>query len=83
MRDLMNDSFSKIVTDNSISRRFKAYIQEHAPEQISILDKHNDKAPLFEQFRYKPANKTTFGKTVTLKSGAYVILEHTKYSSYN
>lgn len=79
VRDLMNDSFSKIVTDNpTLHGDLKAYIQEHAPEQISILDKHNDKAPLFEQYDISRQIKTAFGKTVTLKSGAYVILEHTE-----
>jgi ribonuclease G len=39
VRDLMNDSFSKIITDNpSLHGDLKAYIKEHAPDQVSILE---------------------------------------------
>ncbi|HNY55197.1 MAG TPA: Rne/Rng family ribonuclease [Chitinophagales bacterium] len=79
VRDLMNDSFSKIITDNqTLHGDLKAYIKEHAPEQSSILNKYEDTTPLFETFDISRQVKTAFGKTVTLKSGAYVILEHTE-----
>ena len=79
VRDLMNDSFSKIITDNqTLHGDLKAYIKEHAPEQSSILNKYDDTTPLFETYDISRQVKTAFGKTVTLKSGAYVILEHTE-----
>ena len=79
VRDLMNDSFSKIVTDNpTLHGDLKAYIKEHAPEHVSILDKYAETTPLFETYDVSRQVKTAFGKTVTLKSGAYVILEHTE-----
>ena len=79
VRDLMNDSFSKIITDNpSLHGDLKAYIKEYAPEQTQILSIHEDRTPLFETYEVSRQIKTAFGKTVTLKSGAYVILEHTE-----
>ena len=79
VRDLMNDSFSKIVTDDTtLHGDLKAYIKEHAPEQSNILVKYEDKVPLFETFDISRQIKAAFGKTVTLKSGAYLILEHTE-----
>ncbi len=79
VRDLMNDSFSKIITDNaSLHGDLKAYIKEYAPDHASILDKYDEPTPLFEKFDVSRQVKTAFGKTVTLKSGAYVILEHTE-----
>jgi len=79
VRDLMNDSFSKIITDNpTLHGDLKAYIKEYAPDHASILDKYSDTTPLFEKFDVSRQVKTAFGKTVTLKSGAYVILEHTE-----
>jgi ribonuclease G len=79
VRDLMNDTFSKIITDNpTLHGDLKAYIKEHAPEQVSILSKYQEHTPLFEAFDVSRQVKTAFGKTVTLKSGAYVILEHTE-----
>ena len=79
VRDLMNDSFSKIVTDNAtLHGDLKAYLKEHSPEHSSILEKYDEATPLFEKFDVSRQVKTAFGKTVTLKSGAYVILEHTE-----
>lgn len=79
VRDLMNDSFSKIITDDAtLYGDLKAYIKEHAPDHISILNKYNDTTPLFETYDVSRQIKSAFGKTVTLKSGAYVILEHTE-----
>lgn len=79
VRDLMNDSFSKVVTDDgTLYGDLKAYIKEHAPEHVSILNKYDDKVPLFETFDISRQIKAAFGKTVTLKSGAYLILEHTE-----
>lgn len=79
VRDLMNDSFSKIITDNAnLYGDLRAYIKEHAPEKVSILSRHTEHTPLFEAYEVSRQVKTAFGKTVTLKSGAYVILEHTE-----
>jgi ribonuclease G len=79
VRDLMNDSFSKIITDNpTLHGDLKAYIKEYAPDHSSILEKYSETTPLFEKFDVSRQVKTAFGKTVTLKSGAYVILEHTE-----
>lgn len=79
VRDLMNDSFSKVITDDAnLHGDLKAYIKEHAPEHTSILNKHEDNIPLFEKYDVSRQIKSAFGKTVTLKSGAYVIIEHTE-----
>jgi len=79
VRDLMNDSFSKVITDDAnLHGDLKAYIKEHAPEHASILNKHEDSTPLFEKYDVSRQVKSAFGKTVTLKSGAYVIIEHTE-----
>jgi len=60
VRDLMNDSFSKIITDNqTLHGDLKAYIKEHAPEQSSILNKYEDTTPLFETFDISRQVKTT------------------------
>ncbi len=79
VRDLVNDSFENIVTDNeSIYADLKAFIKEHAPEQKSILNHYKDTTPLFETYEVSRQVKTAFGKIVTLRSGAYIILEHTE-----
>ncbi len=79
VRDLMNDSFSKIITDNPVLHGdLKAYIKEYAPEHVSILSKHEEATPLFEKYDVSRQVKSAFGKTVTLKSSAYLIIEHTE-----
>ena len=79
VRDLMNESFSKVITDDAILYGdLKAYIKEYAPEHASVLSKHDDATPLFEKYDVSRQVKSAFGKTVTLKSGAYLIIEHTE-----
>lgn len=79
VRDLMNDNFSKIITDEqSLYGDLKAYIKEHSPEHTSIVNLYENSTPLFEKYEVSRQIKSAFGKTVTLKSGAYLIIEHTE-----
>lgn len=79
MRDLLNADFNKIVTnDKTIYADAKAYIQRIAPEKAEIVQLHNNPLPLFDQYGITKQVKGSFGKTVNLNSGAYLIIEHTE-----
>lgn len=79
IRDLLNGSFSKIVTDSPrLNDQLKDYLSEVAPQMTHILNLHKDMRPLFEEFDVNRQVRNSFGKTVTLKSGAYIVIEHTE-----
>jgi ribonuclease G len=79
LRDLLTEDFNKIVVnDKKIYNETKAYLQKIAPEKSDILSLHNNGAAIFESFGITRQVKSSFGKTVNLPSGAYLIIEHTE-----
>lgn len=79
LRDLLNEDFNRIVTnDKNIFTESKNYIQRVAPEKAEIVSFHSNGVPVFDQYGVTKQVKASFGKTVNLNSGAYVIIEHTE-----
>ncbi len=79
LRDLLNEDFNRIVTnDKGIYADAKSYIQRIAPEKADIVAFHQNGSPIFDTFGITKQVKASFGKTVNLNSGAYLIIEHTE-----
>jgi len=79
LRDLLNESFANIyVNDKQIANTMRSFIQSIEPEKEKIIKFHQGNQSLFEQFGINKQIKSLFGKTVTLKSGIYLIIEHTE-----
>ncbi len=79
LRDVMNDSFTSIVTnDESLKIEIKEYLQEIYPEKENIVKLHKSKIPIFEKYGIERQIKTSFGKTVSMSKGAYLVIEHTE-----
>lgn len=79
LRDLLSEDFNRIVVnDRNIFNETKAYLQKIAPEKTDILAFHSNGSPVFDSFGVTRQIKASFGKTVNLPSGAYLIIEHTE-----
>ncbi len=79
LRDMLNVSFNSInVNDEVIYNDIKEYINTIAPEKEKIVKFYNGNAPILEHFGVEKQIKSLFGKTVSFKSGAYLIVEHTE-----
>ncbi len=79
LRDIMNESFTNIVTnDASLMEEIKDYLQEIYPEKENIVKLHSSETPLFEKYGIERQIKTSFGKTVSMSRGAYLVIEHTE-----
>lgn len=80
LRDLLNSSFNNIyVNDEAIYNEAKSYIATIAPEKKKIVKFVDDrKAPIFEKYGVNKQISTLFGRTVTLKNGSYLVIEHTE-----
>ena len=79
LRDLLNEDFNRIViNDRNIFTDTKNYIQRIAPDKSDIVTFYNNGAPIFDSFGVTKQVKSSFGKTVNLDSGAYLIIEHTE-----
>ena len=79
LRDLLNEDFNKIVVnDRTLFADTKAYIQRIAPEKADIVSFYQNGSPIFDSFGITKQVKSSFGKTVNMDSGAYLIVEHTE-----
>lgn len=79
LRDLLNEDFNKIVVnDRTIFRDAKTYIQRIAPDKADIISFYQNGSPIFDSYGITKQVKGSFGKTVNLNSGAYLIIEHTE-----
>lgn len=79
LRDILNDSFNSIyVNDAGLYNEIKTYIGTIMPGHDDIVKLHKGKTPIFEQYGVDKQIKTSFGKKVSMKSGAYLIVEPTE-----
>ncbi len=79
LRDILNTSFNHIfVNDDIMYREIKEYIGTIVPEKEKIVKLYNGSNPIFDQFGIEKQIKSLFGKTVSFKNGAYLIIEHTE-----
>lgn len=79
LRDLLNDSFSNIyVNDENIYEEIRKYISLISPEQEKIVKLYKEKGDIFDHFEVTRQIKSSFGKVVPIKQGAYLVIEHTE-----
>lgn len=80
LRDVFNDTFTGIhVDDEDLYYQTREYLHEIAPEKESIVKFYQSKeVPLFEKYNIERQIKTSFGKTVSMSKGAYLVIEHTE-----
>lgn len=79
LRDLLNDSFTNIfVNDESVEREVADYIHTISPDQEKIVHLYKGGEPIFDHFEVTRQIKSSFGKIVSIKKGAYLVIEHTE-----
>ncbi len=79
LRDLLNESFDNVhVDDRKIYEEVKAYIRTIAPDKERIVKLYNGRAKIFEHYGIEKQIKSAFGTTVSLRTGGYLIIEHTE-----
>lgn len=79
LRDMLNESFDSItVDDKETYESIKSVIRAIAPQKEKIVKLYAGKTKLFEALGIEKQIKLLFGKTVSLPSGGYLIIEHTE-----
>ncbi len=79
LRDALTDNFNKIViNDKELYLNAKEYLKTIAPEKVKLLQHYTGNRSIFDAFGITRQIKSSFGKSYTLKSGAYLILESTE-----
>ena len=79
LRDILNDTFSKIIVDDvTLYDELKSYLKNNIPSKEKILSRYNGSQPIFDRFHIEKQIKSSFGKAVSMKKGSYLIIEHTE-----
>ncbi len=79
IRDVFNTSFENIYVNNAeIFDQIQHYVTLIASDKKDIVKLYAEDTPIFDHFNITRQIKTSFGKTVSFKSGAYIIIESTE-----
>ncbi|MCM1028412.1 MAG: Rne/Rng family ribonuclease [Pseudoflavonifractor sp.] len=79
LRDIFSPSFESIwVNDPDIFAQIRKYVSLIAPDRADIVKLYDKPEPIFDAFSITKQIKSSFGKTVSFRSGAYIIIEHTE-----
>ena len=79
LRDILNDSFNRIIVDSQdLFNEISHYLQTIAPDKEKILKLYSGTKPIFEHFNIERQIKSSFGRSVSMRKGAYLVIEHTE-----
>jgi Ribonucleases G and E len=79
LRDVLNDSFNSIaVDDQELFEELRTYMKTIEPEKEKIVKYYNGRLPIFEHYGIERQIKSSFGRSVSMGKGAYLIIEHTE-----
>lgn len=79
IRDVFNPDFENIYVNNAeIFEQIHNYVSLIAPDRGDIVKIYSDDMPIFDKFNVTRQLKSSFGKTVSFRSGAYIIIESTE-----
>ncbi len=79
IRDIFSPDFESIhVNDAEIFEQIRNYVNLIAPDRSDIVKLYSDDEPIFDKFNITRQIKSSFGRTVSFKSGAYIIVESTE-----
>ncbi len=79
LRDLLNDSFTNIYVNNVREYEdIRKYVSLIAPEKEKIVKLYEGKESIYDHFEVSRQIKSSFGKVVPIKQGAYLVIETTE-----
>jgi len=79
LRDVLNESFDSIlVDDKELHQQVKSFVKSIAPDKEKIIKYYTGKSKIFEATGVEKQLKTSFGQSVSMLNGGYLIIEHTE-----
>lgn len=79
LRDYMTEDVSEIVTNSSsIYKEVLTFVRWAAPEMEKKVQLYKGRLPLYESYGIAKDVESIFSRKVWLKSGGYLIIEHTE-----
>ena len=79
LRDVFNADFEAIhINEEEAYKEVLDYITLISSEQKRIVKLYKKNIPIFDHFNITKQLKSSFGKVVTIRNGAYLVIEHTE-----
>jgi ribonuclease G len=79
LRDYMTEDVNEIVTNSpSIHKEVMSFVRWAAPEMEKKVQLYKGRLPLYESYGIAKDVESIFSRKVWLKSGGYLIIEHTE-----
>lgn len=79
LRDILTGTFTKIsVNDKEMYDGVRDYLKSISSDKVNIVNQYKGSRPIFDQFDITRQIKASFGKTSTMQSGAYIVIESTE-----
>lgn len=79
LRDVLNESFDNIlVDDKELYQEVKEFVKGIAPDKEKIIKHYTGRNKIFEATGVEKQLKTSFGQSVSMLNGGYLIIEHTE-----
>ena len=79
IRDSLDGSFTQIcVDDEGMYNEIRNYIASVDPQKVNLVKLYRGSVPIFDNFDISRQIKSLFAKYVSLKRGAYLIIESTE-----
>jgi len=79
LRDIYTPNFNSIIiNDQPVCDEISNYIGSIQADKKKIVKLYKGRRPIFEHYSVEKQIKASFGKTVSFKNGAYLIVEHTE-----
>ncbi|MFB0516464.1 MAG: ribonuclease E/G [Candidatus Neomarinimicrobiota bacterium] len=79
IRDLLTPDVDKVIIDSKeIYKRLTSYLSDVSPSQVNLVEFYRGKAPIFSNHDIEGQIDKTLQRKVWLKSGGYIVLEHTE-----
>lgn len=78
-RDLFSPDVTKVFVDSKkLFKQIKDYVELVQPDLANRIEFYKSSEPIFSAFKIDEQIKTLFGRKVYLKSGGYLIIDHTE-----
>ena len=79
IRDLFSETVERVVIDNKkLYKETRAYVKLVSPDMLDKIEYYGKREPMFDSFGIEKEIATTLARKVWLKSGGYIIIEHTE-----
>jgi ribonuclease G len=79
IRDLFSEDVTRVIVDSrKLYREIRGYVNLVAPHKVDTIKLYEGRTPIFDYTDLEKQIQDSFSSKVWLKSGGYIIIEHTE-----